>query len=220
MSASSPPRPAVRRPAATALALGLAGAVLAGAPAAHAAPGDNGDVKIHNLGTPFTDQRDEPKVCGFYLDGFNFDANQNVTWSIQTQPLRAGGATLNGAIALPAGTGHTLPLTLPNGQYKLTWKITGGNGAGKMKVFKVDCLPITSPPGTTTGGGSAGATGGATGGSGGPNGGPNAGGGGLAGTDSLTDGVSPAAGIAALGLVGVSGVLFVRRLRRRPHGAA
>ncbi|WP_371651664.1 MULTISPECIES: hypothetical protein [unclassified Streptomyces] len=215
MPAFSPPRPTVRRPAVTAaaaLALGLTGAALAGAPAAHAAPGDNGDVKIHNLGTPFTDQRNEPKVCGFYLDAFNFDVAQGITWSIQTQPLRAGGATLNGAITLATGTGHTVPLTLPDGQYKLTWNITGGNGAGKHKVFKVDCAPV----GTSSGG----ATGGSTGGTGGPHGGPNAGGGGLAGTDGFTDGVSPAAGIAALGLVGVSGVLFVRRLRRRPHGAA
>ncbi|MFC0849221.1 MULTISPECIES: hypothetical protein [Streptomyces] len=213
MPAFSPPRPTVRRPAATALALGLAGAALAGAPAAHAAPGDNGDVKIHNLGTPFTDQRNEPKVCGFYLDAFNFDVAQGITWSIQTQPLRAGGATLSGAITLATGVGHTLPLSLPDGQYKLTWNITGGKGAGKHKVFKVDCLPITNPPGGSTGGSTGG-------GNGGPNGGPNAGGGGLAGTDGFTDGVSPAAGIAALGLVGASGVLFVRRLRRRPHGAA
>ncbi|PKV84864.1 hypothetical protein [Streptomyces sp. TLI_146] len=205
MSAFSPPRPTVRRPAATALALGLAGAALAGAPAAYAAPGDNGDVKIHSLGVRFIDQRDEPKVCGFYLDAFNFDVAQGITWSIQTQPLRAGGATLNGAITLAAGVGHTLPLSLPNGQYKLTWNITGGKGAGKHKVFKVDCPPVSNPPGASTGG---------------PHGGPNAGGGGLAGTDGVTDGVSPAAGIAALGLVGVSGVLFVRRLRRRPHGAA
>lgn len=202
MPATSPPRPTVRRPAVTAtaaLVLGLTGAALAGAPAAHAAPGDNGDVKIHNLGTPFTDQRNEPKVCGFYLDGFNFDNGQNISWSIQTQPLRAGGAALSGTIALPTGTGHTLPLTLPDGQYKLTWNIVGGNGAGKHKVFRVDCPP---------------------GGSGGPHGGPNAGGGGLAGNDGFTDGVSPAAGFAALGLVGVSGALFVRRMRRRPHGAA
>ncbi|WHM39471.1 hypothetical protein [Streptomyces sp. BPTC-684] len=213
MPASSPPSPTVRRPAATVLALGLAGAALAGAPAAYAAPGDNGDVKIHNLGTPFTGQLDETKVCGFYLAGFNFDKGQSVTWSIQTQPLRAGGATLNGTLSLPTGTDHTLPLSLPDGQYKLTWKITGGNGAGKQKVFKVDCRPIAIPPG--------GASGGSTGGgNGGPNGGPNAGGGGLAGTDGFTDGVPPAAGIAALGLVGVSGVLFVRRLRRRSHGAA
>ncbi|MFK8910374.1 hypothetical protein [Streptomyces sp. YS-3] len=210
MPASSPPRPTVRRPAVTAaaaLALGLAGAALAGTPVAHAAPGDNGDVKIHNLGTPFTDQRNEPKVCGFYLDGFNFDPKQNISWSIQTQPLRAGGAALNGAIALPTGVGHTLPLTLPDGQYKLTWNIVGGNGAGKMKVFKVDCSPVTGPSGVPR--------------SILPNGGPNAGGGGLAGNDGgVTDGVSPAAGAAALGLVGLSGALFVRRLRRRGHGDA
>lgn len=210
----SPPT-ALRRPAVTAgAAVALAGAFLAGAPAAHAAPGDNGDVKIHNVGTPFTDQRNEPKVCSFYLDAFNFDVAQGITWSIQTQPLRAGGATLNGSITLATGIGHTVPLTLPDGQYKLTWNITGGNGAGKHKVFKVDCAPV----GTSSGGATGGATGG---GSGGPNGGVPAGGGGLAGTGGgLTDGIPPVGGLAALGLVGASGVFFLRRLRRRPHGAA
>ncbi|WP_406503883.1 hypothetical protein [Streptomyces sp. NBC_00212] len=179
-------------------ALTLAGTALAGTPAAFAAPGDNGDVKIHAMGTLFTDQSNNPKVCGFYLDAFNFDTVQGVTWNISPQPARAGGATLTGAVRLTAGTGYTAPLTLPDGEYKLVWNIAGGNGAGKQKVFKVDCAPASTPRAAT------------------PVGGVPAGGGGLA----QTPGVTQAGAAAGVGLVSVAGVLYIRRLRRRTDGAA
>jgi len=190
-----------RRAAAWAV-LAAAATVVCGAPAAVAAPGDNGDVKIHEVGTPFDDQRNQPKVCDFYLDAFNFDTVQEVTWSIETQPSIPGGATRSGSITLTTGTGHTMPVAqLPNGMYKLTWNFVGENGAGKHKVFQVDCP--SPPPGGTTGG------------TGGPNGGPPAGGGGLARDAAL----SPLAGAAAVGLTAVGGVVWFR-LRRRPHGAS
>jgi hypothetical protein len=200
------------RRAATGTVLAAAAIVALGAPVAVAAPGDNGDVKIHEVGTPFTDERDQPKVCDFYLDAFNFDTVQQVTWSNETQPSIPGGATRSGSITLTTGTGHTMPVaTLPNGMYKLTWTFAGENGAGKHKVFQVDCP--SPPPGGTTGG-TGGGTGG-TGGTGGPNGGPPAGGGGLARDAAL----SPLAGAAAVGLTAVGGVVWFR-LRRRPHGAS
>ncbi|WP_281262790.1 hypothetical protein [Streptomyces cahuitamycinicus] len=37
------------------------------------APGDNGDVKIHASTTASDNQRNDPKVCDFYLAVFNFD---------------------------------------------------------------------------------------------------------------------------------------------------
>jgi hypothetical protein len=199
-----------RRAAAWAV-LAAAATVVCGAPAAVAAPGDNGDVKIHEVGTPFTDQRNQPKVCDFYLDAFNFDTVQEVTWSIETQPSIPGGATRSGSITLTTGTGHTMPVAqLPNGMYKLTWNFVGENGNGKHKVFQVDCP--SPPPGGSTGGSTGGGTGGGTGG---PNGGPPAGGGGLARDAAL----SPLAGAAAVGLTAVGGVVWFR-LRRRPHGAS
>ncbi|MGW0832840.1 hypothetical protein [Streptomyces prunicolor] len=202
-----------RRAAAWAV-LAAAATVVCGAPAAVAAPGDNGDVKIHEVGTDFTDQRNEPKVCDFYLAAFNFDTVQQVTWSIETQPSIPGGATRSGSITLATGTGHTMPVAqLPNGMYKLTWNFVGENGAGKHKVFQVDCP--SPPPGGSTGGSTGGGTGGTGGGTGGPNGGPPAGGGGLARDAAL----SPLAGAAAVGLTAVGGVVWFR-LRRRPHGAS
>ncbi|CAM5292920.1 hypothetical protein ABZ829_00330 [Streptomyces xanthochromogenes] len=192
--------PALRSPrtrVAAVAALTVAGTVLAGAPTASAAPGDNGDVKIHSMGTQFTDQRNEPKVCGFYLDAFNFDTVQGVTYQISTQPVRAGGASLSGTLQLAAGTGHSTPLTLPDGQYKLVWNIVGGKGAGKQKVFDVQCkTPVTTRVA--------------------PHGGVPAGGGGLA----ESAGVPQAGAVAGVGLVSVAGVLYIRRLRRRPDGAA
>lgn len=163
------------------------------------------------------------KVCHFYLDGFNFDPGQQVTWFIVTQPLVAGGANLRGSLDLPSGHARTPELTLPDGQYKLTWRFVGENGAGKSKVFRVDCpigIPTSSPSASPTGpgggpGGSTGGPGGPGGGPGGPNGGPPAGGGGMAHPQDF----SPVAGAAAVGLV-VAAWSRVPRLRRRPDGAA
>ncbi len=60
-----------------------AATVALSAPAAYAdAPGDNGTVKVHKLKTPEDDMRNDPHVCGFYLDAFHFDAQQQVSWKI------------------------------------------------------------------------------------------------------------------------------------------
>ncbi|MFE7036473.1 hypothetical protein ACFU9Y_39880 [Streptomyces sp. NPDC057621] len=192
----------VRTGAAALSTVALAGAALLGAPAAHAAPGDNGDVKIHAETTSPTDQRTEAKVCKFYLAAFNFDGVQGITWTIEPQPAASASATLNGTLTLPIGTGYTDTLALPDGQYKLTWKILGGSGAGKSKVFKVDCKPDAAvkpdaKPQT-------------------PKGAVPAGGGGLAETPT----VSTVAAAGAVGLVGVSGFVYLRQLRRRSNGAA
>lgn len=214
-TSSLPRRVGARTGAATLAALTVAGAALLGAPAAVAAPGDNGDVKIHKSETPVDSQVNEPKVCQFYLDAFNFDGLQSVSWTIEPQPPVADGVTHQGSIVIPAsGHGWTDDLSLPNGQYKLTWTFEGENGAGKHKVFKVDCpvatpspsstsTPPTTPPTTTP-----------PTRPGGPNGGPPAGGGGLAPRD-----FSPVAGAVAVGLVVTGGVVYLR-LRRRPDGAA
>src|SRR4051812_41428703 len=74
---------------ATATVLGVAG--LGGASAAamtgsHTPSGDNGTVKIHRSTTSADDRRNEPKVCAFYLVGFNFDPSQQVSWRILSWP--------------------------------------------------------------------------------------------------------------------------------------
>ncbi|MDN3022104.1 hypothetical protein [Streptomyces sp. S.PB5] len=186
-----------RRRRATAVAtLALAGCALTAVSAVAAPPGDNGDVKIHVEFKPDAEPDNDPHVCSFYLDAFNFDAGEKVHWKIAGQPPSAGGSAEEGDLTLNAGGGGTTDvIALSNGHYKLTWLTDKGHGAGKHKVFWVDCPP------------------GGPGGPGGPNGGPPAGGGGLARGDAF----APVAG-AAVGLTAVGGVMWFR-LRRRPHGA-
>src|SRR6184192_2111326 len=62
--------------AALALPLAMAGNAFA------SPPGDNGDVKIHKVGTKVPEEENQPHVCHFYLDAFHFDTLQSVHWEI------------------------------------------------------------------------------------------------------------------------------------------
>ncbi|WKX69554.1 hypothetical protein [Streptomyces sp. XD-27] len=140
MSTSVPLPPlGTRRSAAALAALACGAATWMAAPAAVAAPGDNGDVKVHSAGTPVTDQRNETRVCGFYLAGLDFDTVQEVNWAIVPQGEDARSRGLSGGISLAGGMGRTDELSLPDGTYRLTWNIEGQTRAGKQKVFNVDC---------------------------------------------------------------------------------
>jgi hypothetical protein len=121
------------------------GAVQA-AGAGQARNGDNGDVKIHNSTTAVTDQRNEPHVCVFYLDAFDFDPGQSVSWAIQSWPPTGSRSVVaSGTLALDGkGDGHTADMSLLNGHYKLFWNFAGENGFAKQKVFWVAC-PAQSP---------------------------------------------------------------------------
>ncbi|CAL9442465.1 LPXTG cell wall anchor domain-containing protein [Streptomyces sp. NPDC003090] len=123
------------------------------APAAHAANGDNGTVKIHDAKTGEELKHNEPKVCEFYLDAFKFDAAQKVTWEIQAwakNDADKGTTVKEGTITLDAqGHGRTEDMTLPDGQYKLFWNWEGENGKAKHKVFKTDCPDTTPAPSGT-----------------------------------------------------------------------
>lgn len=146
-------------------------------------PGDNGDVKIHAVGTSFVDHRNEPHVCRFYLDAFNFDTVQQVSWDIHQQPPTGHALVRSGTLTLMNGKGTSSVLSLPAGHYKLTWTFNGEHGKAKFKVFWSDCgvagspspssTPTTTGGGTTGGGSSGGGTTGKGSGSGqgtGPNG--------------------------------------------------
>jgi len=54
----------------------LAGLVLALAAAAPVGAGNNGTLKIHELGTPTGTEDNDPKVCQFDVEGFNLDPGQ------------------------------------------------------------------------------------------------------------------------------------------------
>ncbi|MFJ3792183.1 hypothetical protein [Kitasatospora sp. NPDC090091] len=129
--------PAPRRIlAATAAAAALA---FASAPLAVAAPGDNGDVKIHDSATAVDSQNNDPQVCQFYLDAFNFDTITLVSWTIEQQQPTGNALVLAGALVLTNGTGSTSNYSLPDGHYQLTWTFVGENGSAKHKTFMVRC---------------------------------------------------------------------------------
>ncbi|MFJ3585469.1 hypothetical protein ACIPPS_25035 [Streptomyces sp. NPDC090127] len=204
--------------AAASLALGTVS--LAGAPAAYAAPGDNGDVKVHHAGpfpprTPVDDRSNKPQVCKFYFSAFDFDGLQELNWTVSPQPA-VDSVALTGRITVDAqGNGNTPNLALADGMYKVEWTWEGQQGAAKSKVFRVDCLDdVTNPTQPPT-----------TGGNGGngpqrpPHGPVGAGGGGSA--DALGGDSAFGVGAAlAAGLAGMAGLILVRRSRRRTHGAS
>lgn len=219
------PRRAGARIAALA-ALTVAGSALTGA---HAFAATAGDVKIHAVGTPQSGPENDPHVCLFYIDAFNFDPTDVATWTIEGQPPTADLPGTGGQITIgTAGTGRSEDISLADGHYKLTFSTPDGDGGtDKQKVFWVDCAsgspspsgsPSTSPspsPSASPSETVTGYPGGPHGYHGGPHGGPPAGGGGLARDAAF----GPVAGAAAVGVAAVGGVLWFR-LRRRPHGAA
>ncbi|GII56296.1 hypothetical protein Pth03_46850 [Planotetraspora thailandica] len=114
----------------------------------HSQHGDNGTVKIHGATTSEHNQCDQAKVCTFYVVGWNFDAKQQVSWSIVS--LSDNKEVLHGTLTLDqSGHGRTEDLSLPDGRYKLTWSFQGQNGSGKYKVFTVDCPNQPTTPPTT-----------------------------------------------------------------------
>ncbi|MGW2251093.1 hypothetical protein ACWCXH_12925 [Kitasatospora sp. NPDC001660] len=147
MRSTSLPLPTARRLLAVttaAAALTLGSATLA--PLALAAPGDSGDIKIHDSSAAVSEQRDESKVCVFHLDASNFGTVPQVSWTIERQ-LPAGTAQVRaGSITLTNGTGTTGNFTLPDGHYKLEWTFAGENGAARQKVFDVSCATSSPSP--------------------------------------------------------------------------
>ncbi|MER8061324.1 hypothetical protein GTY81_00420 [Streptomyces sp. SID8366] len=219
------PRTAGTRAGATVVltALAAAGASWVAAPNAMA-QGENGDIRVHRVGTPFGVSKDDPTVCRFYLDAVNFDILPVIAYTITPQPPLPTSATVTGTIQLAGGAGHTDPLGLADGQYRVTWTVAG---ALKEKVFRVNCRENGNPgaPGQIDdhqqqqehNDASWGQGGDHGGDHGGPQGGVHAGGGGLVDTAAA---YSPVGAAAAVGLIAVGGAVYVRRARRHPHGAA
>ncbi|MEU0336113.1 hypothetical protein [Streptomyces sp. NPDC006193] len=218
MPTLTPPRSLGSRAGATVVltALAAAGASWAAAPAA-VAQGENGDIRIHRVGVPFGVSKDDPVVCRFYLDAVNFDVLPAIGYTITPQPPLPTSATVAGTIQLAGGAGHTDPLGLADGQYRLTWVV---GGAPREKVFRVNCRGDQHEgrgPGEQITDNRHDDAAWGKGDQNGPKGGVHAGGGGLIDTAAA---YAPVAGAAAVGLVAVGCVVYLRLNRRRPHGAA
>jgi len=148
------------------LALALVGPSAAGALATGGPPGNNGTIKIHELGTPSGTESNDPKVCVFNVEGYGFDVGQRGYLMFTVQ----GGDSPHGTNAGPYNFGPTQAsaqhrsyyeteyFRLQPGHYKAT--LYGKKGdtinlkdvKAKSKVFKVECEATqgpSSPPPTT-----------------------------------------------------------------------
>jgi hypothetical protein len=143
--------------AALTLALGLAQAALA-VPAFAAAPlpplaaGDNGVLKVHELGALAADNATDPKVCMFTIEASKFDAGQQVlTFEILRGNPFVGPPVKAGTITLTAGTGagsSTLidGVSLGDGHYRVQLLSADNKGNDTFKVFTISCPPPVVPP--------------------------------------------------------------------------
>ena len=142
-------------PATVLVTTALMGAV--GASAAQDPKGDDGTVKIVEVGSPKnSEEANDPKICDFFIRADGFDGVEELDYEIiegppfKDEPAREGKIELNGD-----GDGDSDPISpkLPDGQYKLNVTFEGQKSSdAKHKVFKVDC-PDPEPEEETTGGG-------------------------------------------------------------------
>lgn len=128
--------------------------------------GNNGTLKVHEVGTTKGFEDNDPKVCSFNFEGFGFDSGQSGYIVLTTQgksspigenagPFISGTADSTGYFI--SGNYNTADGTvIKNGSYKATLygKDTSNNNIdytdvkAKSKVFKVDCETQTTDPET------------------------------------------------------------------------
>ncbi|MEV6782154.1 hypothetical protein [Streptomyces sp. NPDC051098] len=218
----------VRAGTTVAAAVATAGVTLIGAPAAHAAPGDSGDLSVSSAGWHSRGE-DGVEVCAFNLVATNFESYPSVPWTITAQPPTVPpGDTLASTLPLVNGAARSERYLLPEGTYQLVWTVPSGP---KQRTFKVDCTqrtdnnrPAEIGPGTNGANGTNRESGdnGESGEKGGdyrkPSGAVPAGGGGVPDMENLgTENESSIATPAALtvGAAGVAALVMARRSARR-----
>ncbi|GGP44654.1 MULTISPECIES: hypothetical protein [Streptomyces] len=208
MRISSSVRPrSVRTGAKVAVAVAVAGASLAGAPAAYAAPGDSGNIDVRSVS--WHSSRGGVEVCKFVLSASNFESFPSVPWTITEQPPTVPpGTTLMDRLPLINGSARSEAYLLPEGTYQLVWVVPAGP---KQRSFKVECDRGNhgSKPHKPQQ----------------PIGGVPAGGGGVPGMEpvgSESDSNAGTAGaVLAAGAAGAAGLIMMRRsARRRARGEA
>ena len=126
-------------------------------------PGNNGTVKID--GVDFDDHpNNEPHVgCVFQIDFTGFDAGQQVSASVEGQPPTGGGLLASATTTLDGSGAGSITLDLsgafggitphPQQGYHVKLTVETGRGAGKHKVFWVECGPLGSAELPPTGAG-------------------------------------------------------------------
>jgi hypothetical protein len=127
------------------------------ASSASAKNGNNGTLKVHEIGTPSGTESNDPKVCAFNFEGFGFDAGQDGYIVVETQPGNVSslvpspmpfGPTDGTGFAVSSDVNNSGTYELADGHYKATLygKDTGNpanpdlnDDKAKSKVFKVEC---------------------------------------------------------------------------------
>ncbi|GGZ11423.1 hypothetical protein CP967_05945 [Streptomyces nitrosporeus] len=221
---ASPRSRTVRAGTALAAAVAAAGVTLAAAPAAHALPGDNGDLDVRAAGWASEGKTAGVEVCKFVLVAKNFETLPAVPWTITEQPPTVPpGDTLLGTLPLVDGRGTSQEYLLPEGTYQLVWTVTSGP---RQKSFEVDCTKPQNA-GDSRQGGDGNRDGSQSGSGKGyekPSGAVPAGGGGVPDMESVSSesdsGLGTTAALAA-GAAGIAGLVLVRRtaLRRARNQA-
>jgi hypothetical protein len=108
--------------------------------------GNNGTLKIHEIGTPTDTPNNDPKVCRFDVEALNLDEGQTgyLVFSVQggddPQGVQPAGPTLLGP-ADANGYAISDEVSLAAGHYKATLygKDDLTDVKAKSKVFKVTC---------------------------------------------------------------------------------
>ncbi len=138
----------------------LAAVLIMSSPAALACKpgaGNNGTLKVHEIGTPVGTENNDPKVCAFNLEGFGFDAGQKgyLKFNVQggdgphgaaPEAIYSFGPTNSKGYAISRDFNNGAnTVVIPNGHYKVTLygkmlpKGQLTDVKAKSKVFKVSC---------------------------------------------------------------------------------
>ncbi|MFC5907165.1 hypothetical protein [Streptacidiphilus monticola] len=148
MPAASRTRRRVRNSALAGSAALLLAVAAPAAPALAAPPGNNGHIEIHDISTSVDKDSNDPNVGCFYIDAFDFDPNQALSWSVFTgtagnpgTQVAAGTATFTATP--PHGQDISGPLALPQGMYVAFEDDSAGR---KSKEFKVNATCNSGVP--------------------------------------------------------------------------
>jgi hypothetical protein len=145
------------------LALALVGPSAISVAATGGPPGNNGTIKIHELGTPSGTESSDPKVCVFNVEGYGFEVGQRGYLMFTVQGGDSPRGTNSGPHSFGPTTGsakhrsyyETEYFRLQPGHYKATLYGRSGDTINlkdvkaKSKVFKVQC-EIQGPTPTPT----------------------------------------------------------------------
>jgi hypothetical protein len=108
--------------------------------------GSSGYLLVHDdPGETNPQSQDSTKVRDFHLHALHFAPGNTVAWEIRTQPGNT--FVLSGTITMGGDqTGKTGQISLPNGQYLLSWHEVQSGCISSSKLFTVEYPTTTNTP--------------------------------------------------------------------------